>query len=138
LKGFEQVKLGTMLSWLCRALAGVGSLFVSAYGVFSFSRADFAWGALEASLFCILPLLSFPAFALSFKWPRLSVAMHWLLAAAYLAVFSTLAWRTCSDAGYCQSVMGTLLKTATARPVEATFAVAVVHLGALVFQGKKG
>jgi len=131
------MKLRTMLSWLCRALAGVGSLIVSAYGVFSFSRADYMWGMVEASLFGILPLLSFPVFAISFWWLRWSVGVHWLLAAAYLAVFSTLAWRTCSDAGYCQSVMDTVLKATTARPVEVTFGVAVAHLAALLFRQKE-
>lgn len=128
------MKSRSVLSWLFRAIAGVGSIVVSAHGVASFAIADYAWGILEASLFCILPLLSFPVFVFSFKSLRWSVAMHWFLAATYLAVFSTLAWRTCSDAGYCQGVTQTVLKAATARPVESALAVAIFHLAALVIQ----
>jgi hypothetical protein len=88
-------------------------------------------------LFCVLPALSFPVFLLSFKSLRWSVAMHWILAAGYLAVYSILDWRTCSELGYCQGVMRTVLQTLTARPVEGVFAVAVFNLAALFLQVKR-
>jgi hypothetical protein len=127
------MKARLVLSWLFRSIVAVGSGLVSAYGAYCYLGADFARDTLEMGMFCVLPLLSFPAFLYSFKSLRASVAGHWILAAAYLAIYSALDWRTCSDAGYCQSIAQTVWKTATARPVEAPFAVAVVHLMALLF-----
>jgi hypothetical protein len=113
-------------------MAAVGSLLVSAYGAYCYLGADLARDTLEMGLYCALPLASLPVFLLSFKSMRWSVAGHWLLAFAYLAIYSALDWRTCSDAGYCHGVIQTVLMTAGAQPVEATFAVAVVNLAALV------
>jgi hypothetical protein len=87
-------------------------------------------------LYCALPLLCFPVFLLSFKSLRWSVTLHWILAAGYLAVYTALDWRTCSESGYCVNVMQTSLQTVTARPVEAVFAVAAFHLAALILQRK--
>jgi hypothetical protein len=98
--------------------------------------ADFARDRLALGLYCALPLLSFPVFLLSFKTLRWSVTLHWILAAAYLAVYTALDWRTCSDSGYCVSVIQTLLQTLIARPVEAVFGVAVFNLTALILQRK--
>jgi hypothetical protein len=130
------MKARSVLSLLCRLVTAAGSLLVSAYGAYSYLGADFARDMLAMSLYCALPLLSFPAFLLSFKSLRWSVTLHWILAAAYLAVYSVLDWRTCSDSGYCVSVMQTLLLTFTARPVEAVFGVAVCNLAALILQRK--
>jgi hypothetical protein len=87
-------------------------------------------------LYCAFPLLSFPVFLLSFKSLRWSVAAHWILAGGYLAVYSVLDWRTCSDAGYCRGVMQTVLQTLIARPVEAVFAVAAFNSAALIIRRK--
>jgi hypothetical protein len=121
---------------LCRLIVAIGSFLVTAYGVYSFDGADFARDMLAMSLFCILPFLSFPVFLVSFRSLRWSVAMHWILAAGYLSDYSALDWRTCSDSGYCNGVMQTVLQTLTARPVEAVFAVAVFNLSALYLQRK--
>ena len=125
-----------MLSWLCRLVTAAGSLLVSAYGVYSYMGADFARDMLAMGMFCALPMLSFPVFLLSFKSLRWSASLHWILAAAYLAVYTALDWRTCSESAYCVSVMQTLLQPLTARPVEAVFGVAVFNLAALILQRK--
>jgi hypothetical protein len=130
------MKARSVLSFLCRLVVAAGSLLVTAHGVYSYLGADLARDMLEMSLYCALPLLSFPVFLLSFKSLRWSVAMHWILAVAYLTVYSALDWQTCSDAGYCQGVTQTVLKTATARPVEAAFAVAVFNSAALLMRRK--
>jgi hypothetical protein len=127
------MKARPLLSWLCRSIVAAGSLLLTAYGAYCSTGADFARDALEMGLFCALPLLSFPVFLFSFKSLRWSVAMHWISAAGYLAVYSALDWRTCADAGYCQGVTHTVLQTMAAGPVEAAFAVAAFHLAALLF-----
>jgi hypothetical protein len=130
------MKARSVLSLLCRLVTAAGSLLVSAYGAYSYMGADFARDRLALGLYCALPLLSFPVFLLSFKTLRWSVTLHWILAAAYLAVYTALDWRTCSDSGYCVSVIQTLLQTLIARPVEAVFGVAVFNLTALILQRK--
>jgi|ERR1700677_3446446 hypothetical protein len=131
------MKTRTVFSWLCRLVVAAGSFLVTAHGAYSYLGTDIRRDRLVMGLFCALPMLSFPVFLLSFRSLRGSVKIHWILAVGYLAVYSALDWRTCSDAGYCQGVMQTVLKTATARPVEATFAVAVFHLAALLFAPKR-
>jgi hypothetical protein len=131
------MKTRTVISVLCRSIAAVGSLLVSAYGAYCFDGADFRRDALAMSLFCILPALSFPVFLFSFWSLRWSVATHWILAAGYLAVYSLLDWRTCSELGTCHSLLQVVLLTLTAGPVEAPFAVAAFNLAALLLRSKK-
>jgi hypothetical protein len=130
------MKVRTVMASLCRWIVAIGSLLVTAYGVYSFDGADFGRDMLAMSLFCVLPFLSFPVFLLSFRSLRWSVVIHWILAAGYLAVYSVLDWRTCSEMGYCHGVMQTVLQTLTAQPVEAVFAVAVFNLSTLYWQRK--
>jgi hypothetical protein len=113
-----------------------GSLLVTAYGVYSYSGADFGRDTLAMGLFCVLPMLSFPVFLLSFKSLRWSVTTHWILAAGYLAVYSALDWRACSEFWYCHGLLSTVLQTLTTRPVEASFAVAAFNLSALIMRRK--
>jgi|ERR1700691_3825079 hypothetical protein len=130
------MKARSVFSWLCRLVAAAGSFLVTAYGVYSYLGADFARDTLAMGMFCALPMLCFPVFLLSFKSSRWSATLHWILAAAYLAVYSSLDWRTCSDSGYCGGVIHTVLQTFLARPVEAVFAVAAFNLAALIFERK--
>jgi hypothetical protein len=128
------VKTWIVCLWLCRLVVAAGSFLVTAYGVYSYLGADFGRDTLAMGLFCALPMLSFPVFLLSFKSLRWSVRTHWILAAGYLAVYSVLDWRACSESGYCHGPMQTVLQTLTTRPVEAVFAVAVFNLTALGLQ----
>ena len=128
------MKARSVTAFICRWAVAPGSLLVSAYGVYLFEGADFRRDTLEMGLYCGLPILSFPAFLLSFWSLRWSVAMHWLLAAGYLAVYSALDWRTCAEMGYCHGVLQTVLQTLTTRPVGGVFAVAVLNLAALTLK----
>jgi hypothetical protein len=130
------MKAGLVTVFICRWAVAPGSLLVSAYGVYLFEGADFGRDRLEMSLYCGLPFLSFPVFLLSFWSLRWSVAMHWIIAAGYLAVYSTLDWRTCAEMGYCHGIMQTVLRTFTTRPVGGVFAVAVLNLAALWLRNK--
>jgi hypothetical protein len=128
-----------VLAWatlICRRIARLISLAVSLLGLLSLVLADLRQDALLMGLFFILPVLSFPITLLSFRWLRLSVALQWVLAFGYLAVYSRLDWRTCSGAGYCQGAMATVLVTLTAWPVQVLFAVAVFNLAFLCLSSK--
>jgi hypothetical protein len=94
-------------SIICRTIAGIGSLFVSLYGVYEYAGSH-----------------------------RMSVGFHWAFALGYLTVFSMLDWRTCAELGYCTSVAATVLETLATRPVEATFAVAILNLCALLLYSR--
>ncbi len=85
----------------------------------------------------ILPILSFPVTLVSFRSLRWSVALHWALAVGYLGVYSILDWRTCSELGYCQGVLATVLETSTVLRVRAVFAVAVLNLALLILKAKR-
>jgi hypothetical protein len=130
------MKVRIVIEWVCRSIAGIVSFFVTAYGVYSFEFANLKQDTLAMSLFCAFPLLSFPAFLLSFRSLHWSVRMHWMLAFGYLAVYTVLDWRTCSEWGYCHGVVRTVLQTLTAAPVKAMSAVAVLNLAALLLHGK--
>jgi hypothetical protein len=132
------MQVQSMVANIVRAVAGVLSFAVSGYGAYSCGWADFRQDALLTALFCILPLLSLPAFFLSFKWFRWSAALQWILAAGYLAVYSLLDWRTCAELGYCRGAAWTVFETLKAPPVEAYFAVAVFNLAALFLHGMRG
>ena len=89
--------------------------------VCSLSIGDFRQDTLVMVLYCILPVLSFPVTLISVRSLRWSVALHWILAPAYLAVYSLLNWRTCAELGYCESVLATVLVTTTTRRVRGFF-----------------
>lgn len=122
------------LTSLCRRFARLLSFAVSVYGLLPFLSADFRSDAVVMSLYCILPVLSFPVTLVSFQSMRLSVMLHWLLAFGYLAVYSMLDWRTCAQLGYCQGVMATVLVTTTSWRVRGLFLVAILNLALLVLE----
>src|SRR5208282_4356391 len=85
---------------ILRSITGIGSLLVSAYGFYMAAGSGIRQDSVIVTLFCIFPMLSFPVFLFSFWRLRLAVVTHSVLAAAYLAVFSMLDWRACSELGY--------------------------------------
>lgn len=105
-------------SFFARAVAGVGSLLLAMYGLYVYSGLNLSQDPVPVSLYCFLPMLGFPAYLLGIWRLRASVVTHWVFAFVYLAAYSALDWRTCSELCYCKSVLATVLDTATARPVE--------------------
>jgi hypothetical protein len=126
-----------LVAFVFRTVTGLLSFAVSSYGVHSFGWADLRQDTAVIFLFCLLPALSLPVFLLHFRWFGWSVSLHWILAAGYLTVYSLLDWRTCSELGYCQGVLPTVLEMLTTRPVQAAFAVAVFNLAALLLSGRR-
>lgn len=123
-------------SIIVRSITGLGCLMVSLYGVYVYAGSHLSLNALLVALFWFLPMLSFPVFLLSFWRQRFSVGAHWAFALLYLIVYSMLDWRTCAELGYCTSVASTVLQTLATRPVELTFAVAILNLCSLLLRSK--
>ena len=130
------MKVRAAIVFLLRASAGILSFAVTSYGVYSFIAADLRQDTTLVFLFCLLPALSFPVFLLSTRWSRGSNAAHWFIAAAYLAVYSRLDWRTCAEAGYCDGPANVILRTLRTWPVESAIAVAVLNIAALLLRRK--
>lgn len=59
--------------------AGLAATAASAWGFLGWWRAPSAHGSLLFALVCLLPALSFPAFVVYLRWPRLGVTLTWLL-----------------------------------------------------------
>ncbi len=124
----------SLLTSLCRRFARLLSFAVSIYGLLPFLSADFRSNTVVMGLYCILPVLSFPVTLVSFRSLRWSVALHWLLAFSYLAVYSMLDWRTCAELGYCQGVLATVLVTASTRRALGLFLVAIFNVALIILE----
>jgi len=123
--------------FLMRAVACVLSFATTLYGIYSLVAADLRQDTALVLPFCLLPTLSFPVFLLSLRRLRVSAGMHWLIAAAYLVVYSLLDWRTCAELSYCDGVLNNVLRTLSAWPLEACIAVAVFTQAVLLMRGKR-
>jgi hypothetical protein len=123
-----------LLAVLCWAAAGLLSLAVTGYGVYSFMSADLRRDTAITFLFCLLPALSFPVFLMPSRWMRRVAALEWAMAAGYLAVYSMLNWRSCAELAICNSALMTMRETLATWPVKASFAVAVLQLGGLLMK----
>jgi glucan phosphoethanolaminetransferase (alkaline phosphatase superfamily) len=130
------MKIRRIAPFFIRAIVGIGSLLLSLYALYVYSGLNLRQDPVPLSLYCLLPLLSFPVYLLGVWRLRASVVAHWASAVIYLAAYSALDWRVCSELGYCQSLLATVLETTTARPVEAMFAVATLNLIALLLRGQ--
>ena len=111
-----------------RVLTGVGSAWVTAYGVYAYTGANLNIDTVTMSLYCFLPMLSLPVFLLSFWRHRASVAAHFATAFAYLLSYSMLNWRTCAEMGYCGTVTSTVVETLETKPILAAFVVVLCVL----------
>jgi hypothetical protein len=120
-----------IVSFCLRTIVGIGSLLLSLYGLYVYSGLNLRFNSIPTSLYCFLPLLSFPAYILGIWRLRASVLVQCLFAVLFFAAYSWLNWRTCAELSYCTSVLASLLMTLTTPPVEAMFAVALLNLIAL-------
>lgn len=91
-------------AWLgLMSIAGVLSAGVTIYGTAAAVGIDFRQNPVLVCLYCLLPFMAFPVFMLV-KSARISAALLAIIACSYLAVYSALSWRTCSELGYCGTV----------------------------------
>lgn len=109
------------------ALAGVLSAGVSLFGLIAAIRIDLRQDTLLCLLYCGLPALCLPVF-LFVRPPRRAAVVLSLMALTYLGAFSTLSWRTCSELGYCQGLMATVMQTLSTDRVLAFFCVVILSL----------
>jgi len=112
-------------------LAGVISAGVSLYGIYSAFGLDFRQDTLLSCLYCGLPLLCFPIFLLIRPQNRSTFLLS-LMALTYLGAYSALNWRTCSELGYCQSLVETIMQTLSTNVALAFFSVVILLLIALL------
>ncbi len=109
------------------ALAGILSAWVSFVGIIAAIRIDFRQDTLLSLLYCGLPALCLPVF-LFVRPPRRAAVLLSLMALTYLGAFSTLNWRTCSELGYCQTFIATVMQTLSTDRVLAFFCVVILSL----------
>jgi hypothetical protein len=109
------------------ALAGILSAWVSLFGILAAMRIDLRQDTLLGLLYCGLPSLCLPVF-LFVRPPRRAAILLSLMALTYLGAFSVLSWRTCSELGYCQGLLATVMQTLSTNRVLAYFAVVILSL----------
>ena len=109
------------------ALAGILSAGVSLFGIIAAIRIDLRQDTLLCLLYCGLPALCLPVF-LFLRPPHRAAVLLSLMALTYLGAFSALNWRTCSELGYCQNVIETVMRTLSTDRVLAFFGVVILCL----------
>jgi hypothetical protein len=113
------------------ALAAVISAGVSVHGVWSYLAIDVKQDTSLTVIYCAMQVLCFPVLLLARPVNRAAFLLS-LMALVYLAVFSALNWRTCSEHGYCQGVIGTVLQTLSTNTVLGYFSVVILCLIAIL------
>jgi hypothetical protein len=108
-------------------LAGILSAGVTLFGIGRSFGVDLRQDTLLSCLYCGLPVLCFPVFLLV-RPPRRAAVLLSLMALTYLGAYSALNWRTCSELGYCESVVETVFRTLSTNMVLAFFTVVILCL----------
>jgi hypothetical protein len=109
------------------SLAGTLSAGVSFFGIGRSFGVDWRQDTLLSCLYCGLPIVCFPVFLLV-RPPRRAAVLLSLMALTYLGAYSALNWRTCSELGYCDSLIATVFQTLSTNMVLAFFAVVILCL----------
>jgi hypothetical protein len=113
------------------AVAAVLSAGVSVHGVWSAMSIDLRQDTALSVVYCAMPILCFPVLVLVRPLSRSTFVLS-LMALTFLGCFSALNWRTCSELGYCQSIIVTVMQTINAGVVLAYFGVVILCLLALL------
>jgi hypothetical protein len=108
-------------------LAGILSAGVTVTGIWSALGLDFAQDTVLSIVYCAMPMLCFPVFLLMRSRSQSGILLS-LMALTYLGAYSTLNWRTCSELGYCMSMLGTVMETLSTNVVLAFFGVVILTL----------
>jgi len=114
------------------ALAGVLSAGVTLFGIGSALGLDFRQDTLLSVVYCAMPILCLPVFVLLRASARAGILLS-LMALTFLGAYSALNWRTCSSAGYCDSIFLTVFQTlSTNRALSFFGVVSLILLGQLL------
>jgi hypothetical protein len=119
------------------AVAAILSAGISVYGVWSAMSIDLRQDTALSLVYCAMPVLCFPVYFLVRPARRSAFALS-LMALTFLATYSILNWRTCSELGYCESVIATVMQTLSTNVVLAYFAVVILNLIALLVDDHVG
>jgi len=119
------------------AIAAVLSAGVSVHGVWSAMSIDLRQDTVLSLVYCAMPILCFPVFFLVRPASRSTFLLS-LMALTFLGTYSALNWRTCSELGYCQGVISTVMQTINADVMLAYFAVVILNLLALLVDDHVG
>ena len=119
------------------ALAGLLSAGVSIHGVWSAMSIDLRQDMALSLVYCAMPVLCFPVFLLVRPASR-STFLQSLMALTFLGTYSVLNWRTCSELGYCQEVISTIMQTINTNVVLGYFGVVILNLIALLVDDHVG
>jgi hypothetical protein len=117
-------------------LAAILSAGVSVHGVWSATSIDLQQDTALGLVYCAMPVLCFPVFLLVRPASRSTFLLS-LMALTFLGTYSALNWRTCSELGYCQNVIATILQTLSTNVVLAFFGVVILNLIALLVDDHK-
>lgn len=119
------------------AVSAVVSAGVSVHGIWSAMSIDLRQDTALSVVYCAMPILCFPVLLLLRPLSRSTFVLS-LMALSFVAVFSMLNWRTCSELGYCESAMATVMQTINADVVLAYFGVVILNLIALLVDDHVG
>ena len=119
------------------AFAAVLSAGVSIHGVWSAMSIDLRQDTALSLVYCAMPILCFPVLLLVRPLSRSTFVLS-LMALTFLGAFSALNWRTCSELGYCESIIVTIMQTINADVVLAYFGVVILNLIALLVDDHVG
>ena len=113
------------------ALASILSTAVTLYGVWSMLSIDLNQDTILSLVYCGVPMLCLPVFLLVRPQRRSAILLS-LMAITYLGAYTALNWRTCSELGYCENLLATIMQTLSTNMVLAFFAVVILSLVALL------
>jgi hypothetical protein len=119
------------------AVAAVLSAGVSVHGVWSAMSIDLRQDTVLSLVYCAMPVLCFPVFFLVRPASRSTFLLS-LMALTFLGTYSALNWRTCSELGYCQGVISTVMQTINSDVMLAFFGVVILNLLALLVDDHVG
>jgi len=112
-------------------IAGIISIGVSIHGTWSALSIDLRADTLLSCVYCGLQILCFPVLLLVRPQSRSAIVLS-LMALTYLGAYSVLNWRTCSELGYCESIIATVMQTLSTNTVLGFFAVVILSLIAML------
>ena len=116
-------------------IAGIISVAVSIHGVWSILSIDLKQDTVLSCVYCVLPILCFPVLLLVRPQSRSAILLS-LMAITYLGAYSVLNWRTCSELGYCESILATVMQTLSTNVVLGFFAVVILSLIAMLIDDR--
>jgi hypothetical protein len=113
------------MTWAALMVAGcIISAGITLQGIYISMRVDLRQDTVLTTMYCLMPILCFPAFLLLRRAHR--VALLAVFAFVFWGALSALSWRTCSELGYCGSIASTALLALTTPLVLVLFGITAI------------